>query len=158
VTPQKSKLRAVPLTALAVLGAHSGAGATTVAGLLGLNERDGATGTCELEPGQALPHGANPVLVARTTAAGTRAAAELIAGWHPGVARPWLVLVADAPAPAPSPVRYRARALGGQVRGVAWVPWLWPLRAADRLIEVATTRSVRSAARGLRAALDKEQR
>ena len=109
-----------------------------------------------LHPGEALPGGACPVLVARSSARGLAAAAEVLTGWHPAVARPWLVLVADAPAPPPPVARYRASALVGQVRGVVAVRWLWPLRGADHPDEVAGVRVVARAAVRLRRHLDPE--
>lgn len=137
---------------LAVLGAHSGSGATTVADLL----RVGGAEVEELVAGQRLPAAAVPVLVARSTARGLAAAARALSTWHPGVPQPWLVIVADAPAPAPLPVRYRVRALGGQARGSVNVPYLWALRAADETSDVTTFRSVTRAAGRLRSALSEE--
>jgi len=133
----------------AVLGAHGGAGARTVVDLLRLAGAEVGL----MQEGDRLPADATPVLVARSTAAGLSAAAEMLAAWHPDVPHPWLVVVADVPAPAPPAVRYRLRALGGQVRGVATVPYLWPLRAADQVEDVGDVRVVQRAAQGLAIAL-----
>lgn len=138
------------MTSLAVLGAHGGAGAKTVAELL---ESAGADVSL-LQVGERLPARATPVLVARSTASGISAAAELLASWHPDVPKPWLVVVADVPAPPPPPVRYRLRALGSQARGQISVPYLWPLRSADRASDVADTKTVSRAAMKLRSALE----
>ena len=140
------------MTPLAVLGAHGGAGASTVADLL---RAQGAT-VSELVAGQRLPASAVPVLVARSTARGLAAAAQALASWHPSVPRPWLVGVADVPSPPPMPVRFRMRALGAQARGSVEVPYLWPLRAADTAAEVAGTKSVSRAAARLREALEEK--
>jgi hypothetical protein len=140
------------MTALAVLGAHGGSGASTVTDLL---RGQGAT-VSELVAGQRLPAAAVPVLVARSTARGLAAAADALASWHPGVPRPWLVVVADVPASPPPPVRYRIQALGAQARGSIEVPYLWPLRAADTTAEVAANRSVSRAAVRLHDALCEE--
>lgn len=140
------------MTALAVLGAHGGAGASTVTGLL----RAGGAQVTELLAGERLPAEAVPVLVARSTAHGLAAAALALANWHPGVPQPWLVVVADVPAPTPRPVRYRVRALSGLARGSVMVPYLWALRSADETCEVAGIRSVSRAAERLRNALLEE--
>jgi hypothetical protein len=127
---------------LAVLGAHGGAGARTVVDLL----RIAGAEVGLMREGQRLPADATPVLVVRSTASGLRAAGEMLAVWHPDVPAPWLVVVADVPAPPPPAVRYRLRALSGQVRGEVTVPYLWPLRAAGCVDEVADTRAVQRAA------------
>lgn len=170
-----NRTAAVTARSWAVLGAHGGAGASTVVELLRLAALDaadasvdrpelGAAGSMEvpgsvveLRAGQALPICATPVLVARATAYGLAAASEALAAWHPAVPRPWLVLVADIAAPTPAPVRYRTRALAGRCRGVATVGYLWPLRAADSPAEVASTRPFIRAARRLRDALLTEE-
>lgn len=111
----------------AVLGAHGGAGARTVAAMLQVS---GAK--VEVVPrGDAVPEAATPVLVCRSTAAGLAAAAERLVDWPAHVPRPWLVVMADVPAPASPRVRYRVRALADQVRGMVEVPYLWPLRTAN---------------------------
>ena len=134
---------------LAVLGSHGGAGARTVVDLLRI-----AGAEVELmQAGQHLPPAAAPVLVARSTAAGIGAAASMLAAWHPDVPEPWLVIVADVPAPPPPAVRYRVRALTSQVRGAVVVPYLWPLRAVDRVDDVSDTAVVRRAAQLLAAEL-----
>jgi hypothetical protein len=103
--------------------------------------------------GGRLPAGAAPVLVARSTASGLGAAGEMLAVWHPEVVAPWLVVVADVPAPPPSAVHYRVRVLSSQVRGVVTVPYLWALRATDRVADVGGSRAVRRAAQDLAVAL-----
>ena len=140
----------------AILAAHGGAGASTARGLLELAHPDhDRPDAFELTAGSPLPASADPVLVARGSAAGLGAAARVLATWHPAVPRPWLVVMADAPAMAPFPARYRLRALSGQVRSVIGVPFLWPLRAVDQVSEAASSRSVLRAARALRDALEK---
>ncbi len=123
---------------VAVLGAHGGAGARTVVELLQL----GGVSAVGLELGEHLPPRAVPALVARSTAAGMNAAASLLAQWHPDVALPWLIVVADVPAPPPPPVRYRLRVVRGMARGTVDVPFLWPLRAVDHAQEVAGAKPV----------------
>lgn len=106
-----------------------------------------------MSAGERLPTSATPVLVARSTAYGLGRAAGMLAAWHPEVPAPWLLIVADLPAPPAPAVRYRARALSGQVRGALTVPYLWPLRGADTVDDVAATRAVQQAARNLGRAL-----
>lgn len=84
------------------------------------------------------------VLVVRSTAYGTAAAARRLAAWQGPP--PWLVLVADVPAPEPHPVLFRVGALSSQVQGVARVPFLFPLRAVERAEDALEARSVTAAA------------
>lgn len=142
-------VEATVIRRLAVLGVHGGAGARTVAHLL----RMAGVEVELMREGDRLPADASPVLVARSTAAGLEAVAELLALWHPEVPDPGLVVVSDVPAPPPPAVRYRLRALGPQVERTVTVPYLWPLRAAACIDEVEERRTVRRAARELATAL-----
>jgi len=135
---------------VAVLGAHGGAGVTTVVELLLL----GGLSAMPLQLGEHLPANAVPVLVARSSATGLTAAATLLAQWHPDVPEPFLVVVADVPAPPPPPVRYRLRVVRGMARATIEVPFLWPLRAVDNVAEVATTKPVARAIVRLAAAFN----
>lgn len=123
---------------VAVLGAHGGAGARTVVELLQI----GGVPAVDLEIGEHLSPGSVPALVTRSTAAGMKAAAELLAHWHRDVELPWLIVVADVPAPPPPPVRYRLRVVRGMARATVDVPFLWPLRAVDHVEEVAGAKPV----------------
>jgi hypothetical protein len=138
------------LPPVVVVAAHGGAGATTVADLLRL--AGPAADVTEARHCLHDPAGAALLVVARTTASGTAAAA-----WHvthaPRPARLHLVLVADAPAPPPLACRYRARALKGVVAAVTWVPWVWSLRAVDRVTDADDAQAVRRAAAALRDAV-----
>jgi hypothetical protein len=134
---------------VAVLGAHGGAGARTVAGLLRIVGAEVEL----MSAGERLPLSATPVLVARSTAAGLGRAAEMLSTWHAGTPAPWLLVVADLPVPPAAPVRYRTRVLSTQVRGCLTVPYLWPLRGADTVDDVARTKVVQRAARDLGRAL-----
>ncbi|MFP8906169.1 hypothetical protein [Streptomyces atacamensis] len=107
----------------------------------------------ELPYGQHLPHQYIPVVVTRSTAYGLHRTKELLTAWHPGVPRPWLVVVRDAPLPTPGPARYRLRALSGRTLGVAHVPYLHRLRLVDDAAEALTDRAVSRASRALRASL-----
>ncbi|MEU9079971.1 hypothetical protein AB0D22_35515 [Kitasatospora sp. NPDC048538] len=133
-----------------MLGAHGGAGVTTVTRLLDPS-RDG--GAVELQPGSTLPHSYIPVVVARSTAYGLLKAGELLNRWHPGTPRPYLVLVRDAPLRPPLPARYRTRALSARTLGVATVPYLYRLRLVDTPEEALTHRPVARASSSLRSQL-----
>ncbi|MER6845806.1 hypothetical protein [Streptomyces platensis] len=134
----------------AVLGAHGGAGTTTVTRFL---DPDGSRGSLELTRGQSMPPGYVPVVVARSTAYGMRSAADLLGTWHPSIPRPWLVIVKDAPLAAPKPVTFRRNTLQRRVLGIADVPYLVQLRSADKPDEVLDQKSVQRAASQLRVKL-----
>jgi hypothetical protein len=140
----------------AVLPAHGGAGASTALGLLALAYRgDDDVEFTELTASDPIPAPAEPLLVARSSAAGLGAAAHLLATWNPANSQPWLIVLADAPAKPSYPARYRLQVLSGQVRSVITLPFLWPLRAVDQVSDAAASRSVHRAARALRDALEK---
>ncbi|MBV6700303.1 hypothetical protein KV557_24890 [Kitasatospora aureofaciens] len=84
-----------------------------------------------LQPGEPIPYGALPVLVAPSTVFGALAVERMVRAWSPGVPRPWLVLVADVPASAVPAARYRLRALSDRLAGTAHVPYLPVLRAVE---------------------------
>lgn len=113
--------------AFAVLGAHGGAGTSTVTAWLDhCRER-----VIELTQGSSLPMGHVPVVVARSTAAGLQSAGHLLGSWHPHVPRPYLLVVRDAPLRVPRKATYRQRALGSRTLGVLEVPYLYRLRETD---------------------------
>ncbi|WP_152626624.1 hypothetical protein [Streptacidiphilus carbonis] len=93
---------------------------------------DGAGGRARvLHPGEPVPFGAQPVLVAPSTVYATVLIENLLRQWPAHVPKPWLVLVADVPA-APAPAaRYRLRALSARLAGIALVPYLPVLRTVE---------------------------
>lgn len=91
-----------------------------------------------------------PLLVARSTAAGTAVAASHIVRWRPDLHRPALVLVADVPFVPPPIVRYRRRALASQVLAVVEVPYLFRLREVDDPAQALDRRGVAWAVRRVR--------
>ncbi|MEV6672868.1 hypothetical protein [Streptomyces sp. NPDC051162] len=107
----------------------------------------------ELPPGTPLPPDHVPVIVARSTAYGLQRVAQLLAHWHPGLGRPWLVVIRDAPLPQLPAVTYRLRALGSRVLDTAHVPYLAALRSAETPADALHHRSVAKAAAALRAGL-----
>ncbi|GAA3380709.1 hypothetical protein GCM10020367_69080 [Streptomyces sannanensis] len=116
---------------------------------------DDETSARFLAPGQALPMGVTPVVVADTTVSGSVYIEHLLrTTWSVHLPRPWLVLVADAPAPPPVAARYRIRALGNRVVGTAYVPYLPVLRTVETAAEAMEHKDVRAAARKLRRDLE----
>uniref|UniRef100_UPI003F49A00D hypothetical protein n=1 Tax=unclassified Streptomyces TaxID=2593676 RepID=UPI003F49A00D len=134
----------------AVMGAHGGAGVSTVTRLL---DPEGRGHAIEIPLGGALPPHYIPVVVARSTAYGLLRTGELLTRWHPGIPRPWLVIVQDAPIRVPLPVRYRSRALASRTLGVLHVPYLYRLRVVDTPADALDHRPVAKAGRALRAAI-----
>lgn len=108
-----------------VVGAHGGAGVST---LLALGEPGEWSSTDRAWPydptGGVLP----TVLVARTSAAGLLAAQSALTQWagggvHPSVRLLGLVLAADAPGHLPKPLRDLAKVVGGGAPRTWSLPW-----------------------------------
>lgn len=138
--------RAAVLRGFAVCAAHGGAGASTVAAML---DPVGA-GIASVVSSAAVAAGRRPVLVARDSAYGTARAAAVLAEWPQGTARPVLVVVAAAPCGAPAVARFRLRVLAAGCAGLARVPYLHALRAADDPVLALDQRPVARAAVRLR--------
>ncbi|MFF9070532.1 hypothetical protein ACF09E_34820 [Streptomyces sp. NPDC014891] len=102
-----------------------------------------------LSPGETIPYGAQPVLVAETTLYGATCVEQVLARWG-SLPRPWLVWIADAPARPVADARYLVRALEGRLAGVARVPYLPVLRAVKGPDEALEHKDVLSAAEKLR--------
>ncbi|MFH8410398.1 hypothetical protein ACH4FX_37330 [Streptomyces sp. NPDC018019] len=101
-----------------------------------------------LQTGEPVPWGARPVLLAETTVYGAVCVERMLQGWS--LARPWLVLVADAPVrPAPA-ARFRFRALQARLAGTAHLPYLPGLRTAEGPEEAMEFKDVCAAAVKLR--------
>ncbi|WP_329151250.1 hypothetical protein OG275_38105 (plasmid) [Streptomyces niveus] len=130
-----------------LLGAHGGAGTTTVAAWL---DADGITDTIELGLGSHVPPNYTPIVVARSTAFGMREAVHMIGRWHPQVPRPYLVVVRDAPLRLPRAVILRLTSVRPRLLGVVHVPYLARLRDADRPSQGLAHRSVQRAASQMR--------
>ncbi|MGW6570050.1 hypothetical protein [Streptomyces sp. NPDC054975] len=115
----------------------------------------GATGANArvLAPGESIPFGAQPVLVAETTVYGATCVEEMLLHWG-GLPKPWLVLVSDAPARPVADARYLVRALEGRLAGVARVPYLPVLRAVKGPDEALEYKDVRVAAEKLRRTME----
>lgn len=112
------------------VAAHGGAGATTLAAILGGTD----VGCRWPDPAEREP--ARVLLVARTHAAGLRAASRALnamrEGRHPpGMQLLTLVLVADAPGPLPLALTSRVRVLRS-VAPVCRIPWVAQWRSGKR--------------------------
>ncbi|MGW2181269.1 hypothetical protein ACWCXX_24850 [Streptomyces sp. NPDC001732] len=106
-----------------------------------------------LAPGEHLPYGAQPVLLADTTVYGATRVEDMLQHWG-SLPRPWLVLASDAPArPAPE-ARYLVRALEGRLAGVARVPYLPVLRVVKGPEEALEYKDVQAAAEKLRRTME----
>ena len=108
------------------VGAHGGAGESTLAALLPQSRAAGHAWPVASAPVRA-------VLVARTTMRGLRAAQVAAADWASGgvagVELLGLVLIADAPTNLSRPLRELATVVAGGVPRVWRVPWHEPWRA-----------------------------
>ncbi|MFI8178021.1 hypothetical protein ACIF6H_32530 [Streptomyces microflavus] len=116
---------------------------------------DGADGARArvLAPGEQVPYGVAPVLVADTTLHAAFRVQDTLLRWGP-LPRPWLVLVADAPARAVQDARFLLRALESRLAGVARVPYLPVLRAVKGAEEALEYKDVQAAANKLRRTME----
>lgn len=103
-----------------------------------------------LQPGESLPYGARPVLLAGTTVYGAVSVEHMLRGWTTALPRPWLVLIADAPIRPVPAARYRFRALQSRLAGTATVPYLPVLRGVEGADEAMKDKDVQAAAVKLR--------
>ncbi|MET8540256.1 hypothetical protein ABZW03_06320 [Kitasatospora sp. NPDC004799] len=108
-----------------------------------------------LGPGEPVPYGVQPVLVAPSTVFGTVQVETIVRGWPTStVPKPWLVVVADVPAKPAAAARYRLRALGGRLAGTAYLPYLPALRSVERAEDALADAAVARAAVRLRTQLE----
>ncbi|MGW1144149.1 DUF6668 family protein [Streptomyces sp. NPDC002454] len=118
-----------PAGRMAWVGAHGGAGVTTLAQVFG-----------GVDAGRSLPLPAQGgpqtvVLVARTHASGLRAVSRVLDAFRrgqepPGTTLAAVVLVADAPGRLPRPLQQRIKVIGSVVP-VHRVPWVPAWRTGD---------------------------
>jgi hypothetical protein len=131
------------------VGAHGGAGETTLAALLPGSRAAGHA--WPIAGGAAAPTAV--VLVARTHASGLRAAQAAATEWAGGtipVRLLGLVLIADTAGRSPRALRDLARLVAGGVPAVWRLPWHEPWRLGDAV----EARTAPGAVRGLLAAID----
>ncbi|MEU2380320.1 hypothetical protein [Streptomyces misionensis] len=106
-----------------------------------------------MAPGEPVPYGAAPVLLADTTLYGAMRLEETLLRWGP-LPKPWLVWVAEAPTRPVQDARFLVRALEGRLAGVAKVPYLPVLRAVKGPDEALEYKDVRTAAEKLRRTME----
>lgn len=132
--------------ALWLVGAHGGAGESTLAGLI-----EGAMPADHGWPQVSSDVAARVVLVARTHAAGLAAAQRALTQWAAGqvagVELLGLVLVQDAPGRLPKELRQLAAVVEGGAPQVWHVPWVEDVRRGA--LEVSWPKSVREMANEL---------
>jgi len=116
--------------ALWLVGAHGGAGETTLAGLVPAWQ---ATGHSWPRADAAAP--ARAVIVARSNAAGLRAAQAAMRQWAAGLVPAvdvlGLVVLADAPGRLPRPLRDLLQVVSGGVPRTWSVPWVESWRVGE---------------------------
>ncbi|MFD7753265.1 hypothetical protein [Streptomyces sp. NPDC059757] len=107
-----------------------------------------------LPPGEQIPYGTSPILIAESTVYGLVCVEHMLRGWHVSLPRPWLVLVSDAPAAPVTAARYRMRALGSRLAGIARIPYLPSLRTVESADEALKYKDVQAAAVRLRSEIE----
>ena len=127
--------RRSPLAEIVLVGAHGGAGVSTLAALLSPAWDMGAIR--EPHPGRQLRPAGRPVVLAarNTVAAAGRAVAATTAITGQGTQVAVLVVISDG-LPAPAEARYRFRVLEGRVGAVIRMPFVPALRAAGGALQV----------------------
>ncbi|MFD3484969.1 hypothetical protein [Streptomyces sp. NPDC058665] len=106
-----------------------------------------------MDPGEPIPYGAEPVILAETTLYGVTSVEQTLLHWG-DLPRPWLVLVADAPVRPVAEARYLVRALEGRLAGLVTLPYLPVLRAVTGPEEALLHKDVQAAAEKLRRTME----
>ena len=125
------------------VGAHGGAGETTLEQLLEGSRASGHAWPCG-ELGSALTP-PPVVIVARTNARGLRAAQLVAIEWASGsvpVELHGLVLIADAPGKLPKPLKDFAQVVSGAVPRVWHLPWVEPWRQGEPVSGETTPKAI----------------
>jgi hypothetical protein len=161
--PAAPALTTYPVTAggLFVIGAHGGAGETTIAAWTGgraTDRRWPVSATWSTPDNRPRPdgRGVDVVLVARTHARGLSAARDVLTQWAAGGLPPnqlrGLVLIPDAPGRLPTQLAERAHLIAGGAPRAWLLPWLDELRVSpDPTDPAALPRAVAAFTEGLRA-------
>lgn len=127
-----------------------GIGVAVVARML---DPQGSGSARVMQPAEAIPYGAQPVLLSETTVYGAVCVEHMLRAWTTHLPKPWLVLLTDVPLRPARAARYRLRALQNRVAGIATVPYLPVLRAVEGPDEALTDTKVLAAAEKLRSTL-----
>jgi hypothetical protein len=135
---------------IVLVGAHGGAGVSTLAALLSPAWDMGAIR--ESHPGRPLRPAGRPVVLAarNTVAAAGRAVAAITAITEQGTQIAVLVVVSDG-LPEPTEARYRFRVLEARVGAVVRMPFVLGLRAAGNPLQVDLPRKAIGALAEIRA-------
>ncbi|MET9206800.1 hypothetical protein ABZW38_16830 [Streptomyces bacillaris] len=118
-----------------------------------LDDDGGGARARVLAPGEQIPYGVAPVLVADTTLHAAVRVQETVLRWGP-MPRPWLVLVSESPVRPVQDARFLIRGLGSRLAGVATLPYLPVLRAVKGAEEALEYKDVRAAAQKLRRTME----
>jgi len=141
-----------PDAGLWVMGAHGGAGATSLCAFLPYSHDAGQAWPAPDERGHAKP----VVVVARSSAYGLACARTVLQQWAsggaPGVELLGMVVVADAPGKLPSPLRSLVAHAGGGAPRVWRVPWVEAWRFTEAPDPETAPRRVRKVSESIRAA------
>ncbi len=140
--PRRSVDPAAPPVALWWVGAHGGAGESTLEQLLEGSRANGHAWPYTDERTTALPP---VILVARTSARGLRAAQLAATEWAAGdvpVKLHGLVLIADAPGRLPKLLRDFAQVVGGGLPRVWRLPWVEAWRLGDPVSPETTPKAI----------------
>ncbi|WP_344812850.1 DUF6668 family protein [Microlunatus aurantiacus] len=129
-------------TGLWIVGAHGGAGESTLAALVDAWKPAGRAWPT-LEPAEAV----TAIVVARTNVRGLTAAKAAAKQWASGLVPEvqllGLVLVADAPGRLPRPLRDLSRVVGGGYPRAWQLPWVESWRLGDPVSLDTAPREVR---------------
>ena len=140
--PRRSVDAAGPPVALWWVGAHGGAGESTLEQLLEGSRANGHAWPHTDERATLLPP---VILVARTSARGLRAAQLAATDWAAGnvpVQLHGLVLIADAPGRLPKPLRDFAQVVGGGLPRVWRLPWVESWRRGEPVSPETTPKAI----------------
>ena len=156
--PRPARPGHAPPGEVVVVGAHGGAGVTTLAGLLRPAWDMGPVRRPAAGAGPLRPAGRPVLLVTRNTVAAAAqavAAARLLGEQRVPVAV--LVVVGDG-LPEPAEARYRFRVLEGRVGAVVRVPFVPAFRIAADPLSIALPRRTRRALAEIRALIHEQAR
>jgi hypothetical protein len=137
-------------SAIAVAGAHGGAGATTLATLLGADPDLGVVPRHSRDWVAVRVQGRPLVLVTRNTVTAAASATAAINAIESADGRVAVLAIVNDGMPTPKSAAYRFEALAPRVSGVVRIPFIAALRVADDLDGVVRPRPARRALAELR--------
>jgi hypothetical protein len=146
-----------PAAWVIVAGAHGGAGASTLAALLGA-ARDVGVVSPNAPGGGLRPDGRPVVLVARSTVTAAGRAVAAVTAMDAGGVRVTVLVVTGDGLPEPAEARYRFRVLEGRVGAVVRMPFVSAFRAAGNPRQVELPRRAQRALGEIRALVKQQAR